>query len=121
MRIKCPPRPPAVRARSEQGRARHGHCRALPNRRQPCNDPPASPQAGNQQHSVKLAKLQEGKRAPVHAGAVLMLPSPLQAAPKLLPQEEGTPWDTVLASFSSLISNPKTAGGPRVVICCRED
>lgn len=50
---------------------------------------------------VKLTKLQEGKRAPVHAGAVLMLPSPLQAAPMLLPQEVGTPWDTVLASFSS--------------------
>lgn len=59
--------------------------------------------------------------ASVHAGAVLMLPSPLQAAPMLLPQEVGTPWDSVLASFSSLISNPKTAGGPQVVICCTED
>lgn len=29
--------------------------------------------------------------ASVHAGAVLMLPSPLQAAPMLLPQEVGTP------------------------------
>lgn len=73
--------------------------------------------------TVKLTKFQEGKHAPCfhprwgRADAA----QPLTSSPDVAAPIGGYPRDSVLASFSSLISNPKTAGGPRVVICCTED